>query len=86
MSIVLFVSGFQIAESPVHQVLNPQEVNYWTALGWILLATIVVKQWLSSLVGYLGAWIESRVICANAAHHNLEAVMSKICGWCGRCP
>ncbi len=76
MSIVLFVSGFQMAESSVHQVLNPQEVNYWTALPWILLATIVVKQWLSSLVGYLGERVESRAIRANAAHHTIEAVMT----------
>lgn len=76
MSIVLFVSGFQMAETSVHQILNPHKVNYWPALPWILLATIVVKQWLSSLVGYLGTRVESRVIRANAAHHNLEAVMT----------
>ena len=76
MSVVLFISGFQMAETSVHQVLHPEDVYYWKALPWILLATIIVKQWLSSLVGYLGARVESRAISANAAHHTVEAVMT----------
>ncbi len=45
MSVFLFVSGIQIGERSVHQVLDPHAIHYWSALPWILLATILVKEW-----------------------------------------
>lgn len=82
MSIFLFVSGIQIGETSLHQALEPHEVHYWSALPWILLATIVVKQWLSRFVLYLGKKIHSHALEASARHHTIEAVMSLavICG------
>jgi cation diffusion facilitator family transporter len=76
MSIFLFVSGIQIAEQSAHQVFEPHEVHFWNALPWILLATIVVKQWLGQFVKYLGERVDSHAILTNAIHHNIEAVMS----------
>ncbi len=76
MSVFLFVSGIQIGETSVHQVLDPHEVHFWPALPWILLATIVLKQWLSRFVSFLGRKIDSHAIIANARHHTIEAVMS----------
>lgn len=76
MSIFLFVSGIQIAERSVHQVLEPHEVHYWNALPWILLATIIIKQWLAQFVRYLGKRVDSHAILANAFHQTIEAVMS----------
>ncbi len=76
MAIFLFVSGIQIGESSVHQALEPHEVHFWAALPWILFASIVVKQWLASFVKLLGRRVESHAILTNAAHHNIEAVMS----------
>ena len=76
MSIFLFVSGIQIAEQSVHQATEPHEVHYWNALPWILLATIIIKQWLAQFVRYLGKRVESHAILVNAFHHTIEAVMS----------
>jgi cation diffusion facilitator family transporter len=76
MSIFLFVSGIQIAERSVHQVLEPHDVHYWSALPWILLATIIIKQWLAQLIRYLGKRADSHAILANAFHQTIEAVMS----------
>ena len=76
MSIFLFVSGIQIAEQSVHQVLEPHEVHYWNALPWILLATIIIKQWLAQFIKYLGTRVDSHAILANAFHQTIEAVMS----------
>jgi cation diffusion facilitator family transporter len=76
MAVFLFVSGIQIAETAVHQVLKPHEVHYWTALPWILLATIVVKQGLGQFVRFIGRRVDSHAILTNAAHHTIEAVMS----------
>lgn len=76
MAIFLFVSGIQIGETSVHQALEPHEVHYWNALPWILLATIVVKQWLAQFVKFLGLRVQSHAILTNAAHHKIEAVMS----------
>jgi cation diffusion facilitator family transporter len=76
MSIFLFVSGIQIGEHSVEQVLDPHEVHYWNALPWILLATIVVKQWLAQFIKYLGNRVNSHAILANAIHQTIEAVMS----------
>lgn len=76
MSIFLFVSGIQIAEQSVHRVLEPHEVHYWNALPWILLATIIIKQWLAQFIKYLGKRVDSHAILANAFHQTIEAVMS----------
>jgi len=76
MSIFLFVSGIQIAETSVHQALEPHEVHYWPALPWILFATILVKQWLAQFVSFLGRKVDSQAILTNARHHKIEAVIS----------
>jgi cation diffusion facilitator family transporter len=76
MSIFLFVSGIQLAERSFHQALDPHEIHFWKALPWILLASIVVKQWLSQFVTYLGNRVHSHAILTNAFHHKIEAVMS----------
>jgi len=76
MSVFLFVSGIQIGETSLHQALEPHEVHYWSALPWILLATIIIKQWLSRFVLYLGKKIGSHALETNAHHHTIEAVMS----------
>jgi cation diffusion facilitator family transporter len=76
MSIFLFVSGIQLAERSFHQALDPHELHFWKALPWILLASIVIKQWLSQFVTYLGNRVHSHVILVNAFHLKIEAVMS----------
>jgi len=76
MSIFLFVSGIQIAEQSMHQVIEPHEVHYWNALPWFLFATIIIKQWLAQFVRFLGKRVDSHAILVNAFHHTLEAVMS----------
>ncbi len=76
MSIFLFVSGVQLAETSLHRTLDSHEVNYWPALIWILLATILVKQFLSRFVQDLGKRVDSHAIRTDAKHHSIEAVMS----------
>lgn len=76
MAIFLFVTGIKIGETSVHQALEPHEVHYWNALPWILLATIIVKQWLAGFVRLLGKRVNSHAIITNAAHHTIEAVIS----------
>jgi cation diffusion facilitator family transporter len=76
MSVFLFVSGIQIGERSVHQVLEPHEVHYWSALPWILLATIIVKEWVGQFVRYLGRRVSSHAILTNAFHHRIEAVIT----------
>jgi len=76
MSIFLFVSGIQIAETSAHQALEPHELHYWPALPWILLATIIVKQWLAQFINFLGRRVDSHAILTNARHHKIEAMMS----------
>jgi cation diffusion facilitator family transporter len=76
MSIFLFVSGIQIAETSVHQALEPHEVHYWPALPWILFATILVKQWLAQFVSFLGRRVDSQAILTSARHHKIEAGIS----------
>lgn len=74
MSIFLFVSGIQIGERAVHQILDPHEIHYWAALPWILLATVFVKGWMGQFVLYLGNRVRSDAIRANAQHQRIEAV------------
>jgi len=76
MSVFLFVSGIQIGERAVHQVLEPHEIHYWPALPWILLATVLVKEWVGQFVRFLGKRVDSHAILANALHQRIEAVIS----------
>jgi len=76
MSVFLFVSGIQIGERSIHQVLEPHAIHYWSALPWILLATILVKEWVGQFVRYLGKRVNSHAILANAFHHRIEAVIT----------
>ncbi|NIS63265.1 MAG: cation diffusion facilitator family transporter [Proteobacteria bacterium] len=76
MSVFLFVSGIQIGERSVHQVFEPHTIHYWTALPWILLATILVKELVGQFVRYLGKRVSSHAILANAFHHRIEAVIT----------
>ena len=76
MSVFLFVSGIQIGERSVHQVLEPHAIHYWSALPWILLATILVKEWVGQFVRYLGKRVDSHAILVNAFHHRIEAVIT----------
>jgi len=76
MSVILFVTGIQIGERAVHQMLDPHEVHYWPALPWILLASIVVKECVGQFVSFLGERVDSHAILANARHHRIEAVMT----------
>jgi len=76
MSIFLIVSGIQIAERSVHQALHPGAVKYWTALPWILLATIIIKLWLAQFVHFLGARVDSNTILTSAEKHKIEAVIT----------
>ncbi len=76
MSIFLFVSGFQLAETSIHRILEPHGVHYWPALIWILLASILVKQLVAQFVLDLGHRVDSHAILTNAHHIRIEAVMS----------
>jgi cation diffusion facilitator family transporter len=76
MSVFLFVSGIQIGERAVHQILEPHEIHYWPALPWILLATVLVKEWIGQFVRFLGKRVDSHAILANAFHQRIEAVIS----------
>ena len=76
MSIFLFISAIQIGEHSLHQAIKPHELHYWPALPWIMLFTIIIKQWLSRFVSFLGERVDSHAILANAAHHKIESVMT----------
>jgi cation diffusion facilitator family transporter len=74
MSVFLFVTGIQIGERSMHQALEPHPIHYWSALPWILLATILVKEWVAQFVRYLGRRVDSPAILVNAIHQRIEAV------------
>jgi cation diffusion facilitator family transporter len=76
MAIFLFVFGLQIGEDAFHQAIDPHELHYWPGLLWILLLTVLLKQWLARFVRFLGERIESEAVLANAPHQNVDAVMT----------
>ncbi|MFC1534388.1 cation diffusion facilitator family transporter [Thermodesulfobacteriota bacterium] len=74
MSIFLFISGVQIGERSIHQITDPHTIHYWSALPWILLATILIKAWMGQFVLFLGSRVDSHAILANAHHQRIEAI------------
>jgi len=73
MAVLLAVAGLQLGEQAFHRVLHPGHVNYWPALPWLLLATILVKIWVGGFSRYLSRRSDSRAIAATAAHQYIEA-------------
>ncbi len=76
MAIFLFITGLEIGETSLHQILEPHPVHYWSTLPWILFATIVIKEVIGQFIRFLGKHIESSAILANAFHHRIEAIIS----------
>jgi cation diffusion facilitator family transporter len=76
ISIFLFVSGLQIGEKSLHQALDPHQLHYWDSVSWVLLFSILIKQWLAGFTRFLGERVSSHAILAISAHHNTEAVMT----------
>ena len=76
MSIFLFVAGFEIGETSLHQILKPHPLNYWSTLPWILFVTIIIKEIVGQFIRFLGNRIDSSAILANAFHHRIEAIIS----------
>lgn len=74
MSVFLFVSGIQIGERSMHQALEPHPIHYWSALPWILLVTVLVKEWVRQFVRFLGKRVDSHAILSNAFHQRIEAI------------
>jgi cation diffusion facilitator family transporter len=72
MSIILFVSGFQIAGRAGRQIIEPDIIFFWPALPWILLLTVLVKAWLVHFVQFLGRRVNSEAILAIAVHHRID--------------
>jgi divalent metal cation (Fe/Co/Zn/Cd) transporter len=56
----------------VDQVVDPHELHYWPGLLWVLLLTVLVKQWAGRFVRYLGERVDSEAILANAAHQQVD--------------
>ncbi|MFQ5819409.1 MAG: cation diffusion facilitator family transporter [Candidatus Heimdallarchaeota archaeon] len=76
MSVFLFVSGIQLAESAIHQILEPHTIHYWSTLPWILIAAIFIKEWAGQFVRFLGKRIESHTIQTNAFHHRIDSILN----------
>ncbi|MFX0114636.1 MAG: cation diffusion facilitator family transporter [Candidatus Hodarchaeota archaeon] len=76
MSVFLFVTGIQLAERAIHQVLEPHSIHYWSALPWILLVAIIIKEWAGQFVRFLGKRVESHTIQANAFHHRIDSILN----------
>ncbi|MFX0200442.1 MAG: cation diffusion facilitator family transporter [Candidatus Hodarchaeota archaeon] len=76
MSVFLFVSGIQLAESAIHQVLEPHSIHYWSTLLWILIVAILIKEWAGQFVRFLGKRVESHTIQTNAFHHRIDSILN----------
>jgi cation diffusion facilitator family transporter len=76
MAVFLFVSGLHVGERAVEQVVDPRDLHYWPGLLWVLLLTVLVKQWAGRFVRYLGQRVDSEPILANAAHQHVDAVIT----------
>jgi cation diffusion facilitator family transporter len=76
MSVILFVTGFQIGGRAGREIIEPDAVLYWPALPWILFLTVIVKAWLVEFVGFLGRRAKSEAIEAIAVHHHIDFLIT----------
>ncbi|MHA2386703.1 MAG: cation diffusion facilitator family transporter [Candidatus Thorarchaeota archaeon] len=76
MSVFLFVSGFQLLETSLHQITDPHAIHFFPALPLILLIGIIAKEWAGSFVNYLGERVHSKAIHATGFHHRIDSVVT----------
>ena len=85
MSVFLFVSGFQLLETSLHQITDPHAVHFFPALPLILLIGIIAKEWAGSFVNFLGERVHSKAIHTTGFHHRIPIIPS-ISGICRYSP
>ncbi|MHA1961317.1 MAG: cation diffusion facilitator family transporter, partial [Candidatus Thorarchaeota archaeon] len=76
MSVFLFVSGVQLLETSLHQMLEPHEIHYWPGLPLILFLGILAKEWAGQFANYLGERVHSKAIHATGHHHRIDSIVT----------
>lgn len=74
VSAIIVVIGFELARTSIVKILNPSPVSFSTAVLVVLLASILVKLWLSFFNTALGKKIQSSTLMATAADSRNDAL------------
>ena len=71
---MIIVIGFELGKSSVGKIFNPEAVQFNLVAGVVLVASMVVKLWLSLFNGRLGRQINSTVLMATAADSRNDVI------------
>lgn len=71
---MIVVIGFELAKTSVEKIFHPAEVAFSLPVGAVLVASILVKLWLSRFNAKLGAHIDSATLRATAADSRNDVI------------
>ncbi len=78
VSFIILIIGYDILKTSVEKIFNPEESIFNTATAIVLLASIVVKLWLSSFNKKLGKTIKSKALEATAADSRNDCISTAV--------
>jgi cation diffusion facilitator family transporter len=78
IGIMLFVVAWEFAQNSVIRLLSPRPVAASTGLLAILVATVVLKEWLTRFARTLGRAIRSSALEGDAVHHRSDVFATMV--------
>ena len=78
VSFIILIIGYDILKTSVEKIFNPENSIFNTATAIVLLASIVVKLWLSSFNKKLGKTIKSKALEATAADSRNDCISTAV--------
>ncbi|MFH1460351.1 MAG: cation diffusion facilitator family transporter [Candidatus Omnitrophota bacterium] len=74
IAVLLCVVGVEILQSAFSRINNPVEVKTNFSIVFILVISVMVKEWLARFSFYLAKKIDSSILYADAWHHRSDAI------------
>lgn len=76
IAILLIVAGIEFIRSSIGRILNPTPISPTWIMIFIILATVLLKEWTARYAEFLSKKISSGTLHADAWHHRADAISS----------
>lgn len=78
VAVMIVVIGFELARSSLDKIMHPSAVEFTTVTAFVLIASVLVKLWMSAFNRKISKKIDSRTIEATALDSRNDAVSTTV--------